>query len=72
MDKVKECPSMTVDELATALGISKKNAYALTRIEGFPVLTVGRRKIINRRSFETWFAKAAESGTEIEANQLRF
>ena len=36
----------SVKELAKMLGISENKAYQLTRIEGFPVIKVGRNKLV--------------------------
>lgn len=36
----------SVKELAKMLGISENKAYKLTRIEGFPVIKVGRNKLV--------------------------
>ena len=44
----------TVRDLQDVLGISKQNAYALTRREGFPVLRVGRRLLIPKAALDEW------------------
>lgn len=44
----------SVQELAQALGIGKAKAYDMTHIEGFPVLVVGRRRLIPKAAFEKW------------------
>ena len=41
--KRKTC---TVKELAKMLGVSENKAYQLTRIPGFPVIKMGRNKLI--------------------------
>ena len=41
--KKKTC---SVEELAEMLGVSKNKAYQLTRIPGFPVIKIGRNKLI--------------------------
>ena len=41
--KRKTC---SVKELAEMLGISENKAYQLTRIPGFPVIKMGRNKLI--------------------------
>lgn len=36
----------SIKELAEMLGISQNKAYELARIEGFPVIKVGRNKLV--------------------------
>ena len=38
--------TISVDELATQLGISRPLAYELTRLEGFPAVRLGERRIV--------------------------
>lgn len=38
--------TISVDELATQLGISRPLAYELTRREGFPAVRLGERRIV--------------------------
>jgi len=45
---------MTVKEMGQQLGISLPKAYELTHIEGFPMIQVGRRKIILVEKFLEW------------------
>ena len=40
--------------VADLLGISKANAYALTRREGFPCVRVGRRLLIPKAALDEW------------------
>lgn len=53
--------TMTVQEMATQLGISKPKAYELTRIKGFPVLRLGRRVIIPVEAFHRWMDEQSKS-----------
>ncbi len=41
--------TLTIDEVAKLLNISKGNAYILAHSKDFPAVTVGRRIIITRR-----------------------
>ena len=41
-----EKKTCSVKELAEMLGISENKAYQLVRIEGFPVIKVGRNKLV--------------------------
>lgn len=49
--------SMTVEELAKELSISRAKAYALAREDGFPVFHVGRKVLVNRRGLQEWMNK---------------
>jgi len=46
--------SLTVDDVANALGLSKKNAYTLCHSKDFPCVQVGRRLIIPKLAFIEW------------------
>lgn len=58
MDKV----TMTVAELAQAMGVSVPKAYALVHSDGFPSVSVGRRVLIPVEAFRAWIA-AQTKGT---------
>ena len=55
--------ALTVKELADHLGISMPTAYALTERSGFPVIRVGRKKIIPLSELERWISNEAQHGT---------
>lgn len=57
--------TISVGEVAELLGISKPTAYSLVNSSGFPVIQIGRRKIIPAEAFENWLEKSAESRAEI-------
>ena len=44
----------TVSEMATALGISKATAYKLANASGFPILKLGKRKVIPVNALQEW------------------
>lgn len=46
--------SVSVQEMAELLKISKPTAYKLVHTNGFPVLNLGRRKIIPYKKFTEW------------------
>lgn len=48
---------LSVRDLCNFLGISAPTAYKLTEEPGFPVLRIGRRKIISQRGLMEWIAK---------------
>ncbi len=58
--------TMTVQELAQIMGISKPKAYELTHIQGFPAIRVGKRIVIPVESFRQWLKRVAG---DLEENQ---
>ena len=53
--------TMTVKEMSQQLGISLPLAYDLTNIVGFPVIRIGKRKIIPLEAFEKWLDENSTS-----------
>lgn len=47
-------PTLTVEEAAKFIGVSKPKMYELTKSPHFPVIHVGRRILINRQSLLQW------------------
>lgn len=47
-------PTMSVAEAAAYIGVSYNSMNELTRREDFPVLCVGRKKLIPRAAFLEW------------------
>ena len=46
--------TLTVKEMAAALGISLPKAYDLTHRVDFPVIHLGRKKVIPKEAFLKW------------------
>lgn len=46
--------TLSVPEMATALGISRAGAYELVRTEGFPALKIGSRIVIPKDELREW------------------
>jgi len=46
--------TISVKEMAGYMGLSLPKAYELTHIQGFPVIKVGRKKIILVEGFLNW------------------
>ena len=62
----KEKLVLNVQELADTLGISKPNAYELTRKNGFPAIRVSERRIIIPvEGLCRWLENEALNGTRI-------
>jgi len=47
----------SIEEMAELLGISKPTAYKLANSEGFPLLKIGKRKLIPLQRFLEWVDK---------------
>ena len=58
---------LNVRELADRLQVSMPTAYAMTELPGFPVLRVGRKKLIPITDLERWLSREAAGGTEQKA-----
>lgn len=53
--------TLSVDEMAAMLGISRPVAYELSKKEGFPAIRVSERRIIIPvESLKRWLVKQAE------------
>ena len=52
--------TLTVEEVAKVLGISRGTAYNLVHREDFPAVKIGRRLIIPREQFCSWVDKEAQ------------
>ena len=46
--------TLTVEDLQRELHISRNTAYELTERKGFPVIRIGKRKLINRAKLQEW------------------
>lgn len=53
--KQMEPLTLTLEECAELLGVSRSTAYnKLPEIGGFPILKVGRRLLVPRKAFYQW------------------
>lgn len=52
--------TMTVNEMAVALGVSRPVAYQLVKSSGFPAINVGRRIVISKSGLERWLNQQAQ------------
>lgn len=55
-DSIRTYPKMTltVDDLAAELNISRNTAYALADRKDFPSFRIGRRLLVNRALLQEW------------------
>jgi len=51
--------TMTVKELALAMNISLPKAYELTEREDFPLIRIGRKKLVPIDAFYEWLSRVA-------------
>ena len=49
----------TIPEVAKLLGVSRDRAYELARDGAFPVIRLGRRRLVPREQFMTWLNRQA-------------
>ena len=53
---------ISVEELASAFGISRTSAYHLSNSKGFPRFRVGRRCLISVEGLRSWIASQTGRG----------
>lgn len=58
----------TVVEAAAALGVSKSVMYQLIRTDGFPVISVGNKRLIPIESFKRWIDAMATKRWKSNSN----
>ena len=46
--------TLSANQVAQVLGISRANAYTLMRAKGFPTIFIGKRMIVPRDKFIEW------------------
>lgn len=54
--------TVTVEEVAQYIGISKDMVYVLVREKRIPHIRVGRRILFKRESIDDWFKELEEGG----------
>lgn len=56
--------TLSVDELAATMGISRPKAYELVHTPGFPAVTVGRRIRVPVEPLREWLAQQSAAPRE--------
>ncbi len=56
--------SLTVEEMANELHISRNKAYALVKEDGFPAFHVGKKVLVNRRGLQQWMDNGGTANVE--------
>lgn len=59
MDKADTRLTLTVEEAAKLLGVSRIKGYELAHSEGFPAMRLGRKLLIPRDRFLAWLDEQA-------------
>lgn len=59
---MEEKTILTVRELAAVLRVSLPTAYQITERPGFPLIRIGRRKLVYRSALEAWLMEVGASG----------
>lgn len=64
MESVMNPPKMTysVAEAAQVIGVSTSNMYQIIKMQGFPVITLGKRRLIPIKGLERWLEEMAAVG----------
>ena len=52
----------SVPEAAEVLGVSTSNMYQIIKMQGFPVIVLGKRRLIPVKSLEKWIEDKATIG----------
>ncbi len=53
--------TISIEEAAKIIGVSKKTMLKLAKLEGFPALQLKRKIIINKEQFIKWFNNLTEN-----------
>ena len=54
--------AVSVEEAGKLLGVSRSVAYSLARSAGFPVLKLGKRKLVSLRGLQAWIDEQTAKG----------
>lgn len=55
---------ISISEVARLLGVSLSVAYRLSRSAGFPVVRIGRRRLVDREGLREWIRTRSELSQE--------
>lgn len=53
--------TLSAEDVAAVLGISRTNAYALLHREDFPTLKIGKRLLVPKDRFIRWISESVDS-----------
>lgn len=49
--------TLSVEDVANVLGVSRATAYNLANSKGFPILRIGKRMVVPKAAFIKWIEK---------------
>ena len=55
----------SITEMAAALGIGRNKAHDLAKEPGFPIITLGRRKVIPVKALDEWLERKARQSNAL-------
>ena len=53
--------TLSANQVAQVLGISRANAYTLMHSKGFPTIQIGKRMVVPKNKLIEWMERQAES-----------
>lgn len=59
--------TMSVAEVAKALGVCEKTVYTLTHRADFPAIRIGRRTRVSREGLREWVRNQEQNRMEVKA-----
>lgn len=65
-NKIKKI-TLSIEETAAALGVSRPTVYNLLHKQGFPAFRVGGRTLVSAEGLQRWVALQAEGGEKSSA-----
>lgn len=54
--------TLSVPEAAEIIGVSPSKMYEVVKIQGFPLVKLGKRLLVSRKGLERWVEEQAEKG----------
>jgi len=56
--------TISIEEMAKQLGISRPTAYTLANSGGFPILKIGKRKVVPVLGLQEWIKKNSSAAAQ--------
>lgn len=54
--------TLTIEEMAEELNISRPSAYELVKQDNFPAFSIGRRLLVSRKGLQEWIDEQCKAG----------
>lgn len=58
----REKLTLSVPEAAEVIGVSPSKMYEVVKIQGFPLVKLGKRLLVSRKGLERWIEEQAQRG----------